>query len=70
MSYLSLLWTSESQGISKSSAGVSVGEQHESFSPPARSNAAETAVPVTGTQIEQVLPSGIVSMEHWLDLNA
>ena len=70
MSYLSLLLASKSQGMSRPSTGVRVGDEHESFSPPAWPEAMETSGSGTSRPIEQVLPLGIASMEHWLDLNA
>ena len=67
MSNLSLLFASKVCGGSMGSGGVG-----ETFSPGARPEAAETAwsdarsIPSGG----DTLPSGIASMEHWLDLNA
>jgi hypothetical protein len=70
MSYLSLLLASQSQGMSRPSTGVSLGDKHESLSPSGWSEARETCDLGTSRPIEQVLPLGIASMEHWLDLNA
>jgi hypothetical protein len=70
MSYLSLLLASQSQGMSRPSAGVCVGDEHESFSPAAWPEARETTGSDTSRPMEQALPLGIASMEHWLDLNA
>jgi hypothetical protein len=70
MSYLSLLLSSQSHGMSRPPAGVCVGKQYESFSPTARPDAGETTGSGTSRPVEQALPLGIASMEHWLDLNA
>jgi hypothetical protein len=70
MSYLSLLLTSNSQGMSRPSGWVCVGEEHESFAPPAWPDARGTINSGTSRPTEQALPLGIASMEHWLDLNA
>ncbi len=69
MSYLTFLFASKVPGMSKSSGAV--GER-ESAIPAAWPNAAETAssVPSAPWPAEHGLPSGIASMEHWLDLNA
>jgi len=67
MSYLTLLFPSQTQGMVNVSE-ASRQEEHEVF--------AEAGVCESGWMREEeatadhLLPSGIVSMEHWLDLNA
>jgi hypothetical protein len=56
--------------MARSPAGVRVEEEHESFSPSLWPNGGEIADPGTSRPVEQALPLGIASMEHWLDLNA
>jgi hypothetical protein len=67
MSYLSLLVASVTPGISNRST-ASREIEPEVF---ASSSAAESAWNGTrGGADEYLLPSGIASLEHWLDLNA
>ncbi|HEY7428086.1 MAG TPA: hypothetical protein VH682_27885 [Gemmataceae bacterium] len=68
MSHLSLLFGSQvSSGMSgASAAGV------EAFAPRTGPDARETACAavVASRPDDYTLPSGVASMEHWLDLNA
>lgn len=67
MSYLSLLVASVTQGVSIPST-ASREIEPEVY---ASSSAAESAWNGTrGGSDEYLLPSGIDSLEHWLDLNA
>ncbi len=67
MSYLSLLFTSVTQGMSNT-YGASREIELQAF---AASNAAERAGDHAGSRADEyLLPSGIASLEHWLDLNA
>jgi hypothetical protein len=67
MSYLSLLFASQTQGVVNVS-GASREAEHEMFAGP---NAGERAWTGAGDRPDDYqLPLGIASMEHWLDLNA
>jgi hypothetical protein len=64
MSYLSMLFAAKTQGCSlstreirNSQSEIQMEDLHFSSSSPAGPS-------------EQTLPSGVASMEHWLDLNA
>lgn len=70
MSYLSLL-LSRANGMSRASQ-AGRGSEPRPFASLAESGALETAwysAEAEGSA-EQGLPSGVMSMEHWLDLNA
>lgn len=67
MSHLSLLFTPATQGLSNASA-MSRETQREVHTAP---DAAENTYTGTGSGASNYqLPSGIVSLDHWLDLNA
>lgn len=67
MSYLTLLFPSQTQGMVNVSE-ASRETEHELFTD---AGAGEKMWTRSGEGTEDhLLPSGIVSMEHWLDLNA
>jgi hypothetical protein len=67
MSHLSLLFTSATQGTSNA-FGMNRQTEHEVHAAP---DTAESAWTGTGDESNDYrLPSGIASLEHWLDLNA
>ena len=67
MSYLTLLFPSQTRGMANVSEANREAE-HEVFT---GTDACEnTWTPVGEGPDDCLLPSGIVSMEHWLDLNA
>ena len=67
MSYLTLLFPSQTQGMANVSEASREAE-HELFTSP---DACESAWIGAGDVLDDyLLPSGIASMEHWLDLNA
>jgi hypothetical protein len=67
MSYLTLLFPSQSQGMVKVSEPHGEAEREV----PTRPNPGEKAWTGAGNVPDDCrLRSGIVSMEHWLDLNA
>ncbi|HEY7330101.1 MAG TPA: hypothetical protein VH592_20865 [Gemmataceae bacterium] len=72
MSYLNLLFASAAQGIldNGGAGGVSPLSELRGLTPPAPG---EVRSPYTGSgrnTDDYQLPSGIASLEHWLDLNA
>jgi hypothetical protein len=67
MSYLSLLFTPETKSLTNASR-MNPEKEHQAST---ASDAAQTAYPGTGSGASNYqLPSGIVSLDHWLDLNA
>ncbi len=68
MSHLSLLFGPQ---ISSGMLGAS-GAGVEAFAPRSWPDARESACAAVGTSgpDDYTLPSGVASMEHWLDLNA
>ncbi len=67
MSYLSLLFSLPLRSLSNAS-GANRQPEHDVF---AESDAAERAWISAGNgPSDSLLPLGIASMEHWLDLNA
>ena len=69
MSYRTLAFTSANQGMMQASSAQGQGETLPSLAWP---GAKETAGPgVVASRLDEfTLPSGIASLEHWLDLNA
>ena len=67
MSHLNLLFTSATQGL-LTATGKSRQTKSESYTD---ADEAESACPGSGGLSDNYrLPSGIDSLEHWLDLNA
>jgi hypothetical protein len=67
MSYLSLLFTSATQGMSDS-CGVNRETEYEAHVAPHTTESGR--IDRGNTSNDYCLPSGIASLEHWLDLNA
>jgi hypothetical protein len=72
MSYPSLLFTSATQGMAKASGagGVSPLSALGEPTPPAPDTLQQAWTGKGGEPNAYHLPSGIASLEHWLDLNA
>lgn len=69
MSYFSLLfsWHARTQGM-LNFAGTSSIAEREGFA--GAETEASVRIPMGNETMESLLPTGITSMEHWLDLNA
>jgi len=64
MSYLSLLFGASAQGTSPALRELRTPKSE------IRIEERDFGSPTTWGENEQMLPSGVASMEHWLDLNA
>jgi hypothetical protein len=72
MSYLNLLSPSATQGKSSNggAGGVSPVSALRGLTPPAQVKTRSPYTSSGGSSDDYRLPSGIASLEHWLDLNA
>jgi|GEM_PF-4642960 hypothetical protein len=71
MSYLSLLFPPATQGTAKSERSCASAPRFGELAQPRSPNAAESVRVDSGDGSNDYrLPSGIASLEHWLDLNA
>ena len=72
MSYLSLLFTSALRGMTSASGAGNVSPMRAlgGLSPTAPDSLEKAWIGTGGEPDNYRLPSGIASLEHWLDLNA